>query len=116
MHKHAAGVYSAYPQDTQLQYYDLDDERAFLAGEKPVLTVEEASGQGKIETYTIIYSKDGTAAYAVVYGKTNEGFRFIAQTRQDPDVFKALSTQNQVGKQVHLKCDVDKKLNIAELV
>ena len=116
MHKHAAGIYGAYPQDTQLEYHDLDDEKNFLVGDEPVKTVEEVSGQGKIETYTIIYSKDGTSAYAVIYGKTNEGFRFIAQTHQDPDIFKTLSTQNQVGKQVHLRYDADKKLNIAELV
>lgn len=116
MHKHAAGVYSAYPQNTGLQYHDLDDENDFLAGEEPVKIAEEVSGKGEIETYTIICSKDGVPAYAVIYGKTNKGFRFIARTRHDPNIFKALSTQRYVGRQVHLKYDADKKLNIAELL
>jgi acetyl-CoA C-acetyltransferase len=115
MHKHAAGVYSATPGDTRLQYADLEDEKDFLAGGDPVPAVEEASGQGEIETYTMIYKRDGTPAYGVIYGKTDRGFRFVAQTPRDPDLFKALSTENQVGKKVRLQFDVGKRRNIAEL-
>ncbi|MFZ2633463.1 MAG: hypothetical protein WA081_00490 [Desulfosalsimonadaceae bacterium] len=116
LQKHAVGIYSTRPVNTELYHYDLDDKKSFLVGEKPVKTRNIASGKGIIETYTVIYSRDGSPAYAVIYGKTSEGFRFISQTHADPDIFDLLTSQNQVGRLVHLKYNAEQNLNIAELL
>lgn len=115
-HKNAVGIYSASPKETDLFRYDLEDEKDFLVGDEPVSIATNVSGKGVIETYTIIYSKDGHPSYAVIYGKTDEGLRFIAQTPTDTDIFNALSAQNQVGKTVRLKHDETIGRNIATLM
>jgi acetyl-CoA C-acetyltransferase len=116
MHKNAVGIYSSLPVETELGTFDVEDEKNFLVGEEPLKVESHASGTGIIETYTIICSKDGTPDYAVIYGKTDQGFRFIAQTRPDPDVFKALTKKCQVGRPVQLKYDKSQNKNIAKLL
>ncbi|MGD8974368.1 MAG: hypothetical protein PVJ56_13795, partial [Desulfobacterales bacterium] len=116
MHKHAAGVYGATPVEADLQYHDLEDEKDYLVGKEPVKIIDKASGKGVIETYTVVYSKDATSSYAVIYGKTDKGLRFIARPHPDSDVFDALTMQNQVGTPVQLRHDAGRNQNIAELL
>ena len=116
MHKHAAGIYSSTPAETDLKQHDLDDAKAPLTGSQPVAIAEKVTGKGRIETYTVIYKKDGTPDYSVIYGKTEKGLRFIANSNTDPKTIKALTTQNQVGKTVQLSYDDQKALNIADLL
>jgi acetyl-CoA C-acetyltransferase len=115
-HKNAVGIYSTTPNETTLSQYDLEDETNYIVGDDPVSIETRVSGDGIVETYTIIYSKDSRPSYAVVYGKTDQGFRFIAQTPKDPDVFDALATQNQIGRMVRLKHDKTNDRNTAELI
>ncbi len=116
MRKHAVGIYSAIPQKTNLHYYDKEDEKDFIVGGEPVKYIDEASGRGFIETYTVIYSRTGSPSYAVIYGKTESGFRFIAQTLPHADIFKEIVTQNYVSKPVRLRYDAKRNVNIAEIL
>ena len=116
MHKHAAGIYSATPTETDLRHHDIDDIKAPLAGGQPVTIAEKASGRGHIETYTVIYKKDGTPDYTLIYGKTEKGARFIANSDTDQETVTALTTENQVGKAVHLCYDDQKKRTLAHLL
>lgn len=116
MHKHAVGIYSAIPQKTNLHHYDKEDEKNFIVGGEPVKYIDEASGRGFIETYTVIYSRTGSPSYAVIYGKTESGFRFIAQTLPHADIFKEIVTQNYVSKPVRLRHDAKRNVNIAEIL
>ena len=116
MHKHAAGVYGAEPRDTALDRHDLEDEKNYLAGADPVEADPAPRGKGIIETYSIPFSRDGSPLYAIVYGKTEAGKRFVANTPYDPDSFQRLCTENQVGKAVRLAYDAREKRNIAELM
>lgn len=113
MHKHAAGIYSSNPPTKSLETIDLEDQKNRFAGAPPVMIDDQATGKGTIETYTIVHARDHSPAYAVIYGRTAKGHRFIARTRQDPDVFKQLSSQNMVGESVILRFDPKKKLTLA---
>jgi len=115
MHKHAAGIYSAKPGDTRLSCQAMEDEHDYFEGDDPVKTVDQARGKGIIETYTVLYSRDGSPKCGIVYGKTEEGKRFVAQTPKDQDVFDSLTTRNHVGKPVHVRYSKKLNLNIAEL-
>ncbi|UCF95332.1 MAG: hypothetical protein JSW39_14685 [Desulfobacterales bacterium] len=115
MHKHAVGIYSAIPRATSLGQYDLEDERDYLVGEEPVQTADEGSGKAVIETYTVIYTRDGRPLRAVIYGTTDEGLRFVAQTPPAAEIFDRLTIRNQVGASVRLRHDASQNLNIAEL-
>ena len=116
MHKHAAGIYSATPTETDLKQHDLDDAKAPLTGSRPVPIIEKAIANGYIETYTVIYKKNGTPDYTVIYGKTEKGLRFVANSNTAPETITALTTQNQVGKLVQVRYDKQKKRNFAYLI
>jgi acetyl-CoA C-acetyltransferase len=113
MHKHAAGIYSSNPPTKSLETMDLEDQKDRLAGAPPVVIDDQPTGKGTIETYTIVHARDHSIAYAVLYGRTARGHRFIAQTLPDPDVFARLSSQNMVGKSVTLRFDRKKQLTLA---
>ncbi len=116
LHKHAAGVYSAVPADTDLGTHDLADRKDYLAGEEPVKITDRASGSGHIETYTVKFSREGQPETAVIYGRTATGFRFVAQTPAEPDVMNQLILENQVGRSVRLQYDDRRGVNIADIV
>ena len=116
MHKHAAGIYGAEPGDTDLSHHDLEDENDCLVGNPPVDVVDEAYGEGVIETYTVVYSRDGAPSYAIIYGTTENGLRFVARDHPGEDMIEALTSRNQVGARVRLTFDRLQARNLAALV
>jgi acetyl-CoA C-acetyltransferase len=102
MHKYAAGIYSATPNDVDLSACDREDEAHPEAGAAPVAIAERAAGRGRIETYTVIYDRDRTPARALVYGRTEDGLRFVANTAGDAATYAELTGENQVGRAVRL--------------
>jgi len=116
MHKHAAGIYSATPSNSQFKDYDIQDQANPLSGDKPIPIEDRVTGPGTIETYTIIYNTDQTPQYAVIYGRTKSNSRFIARTESKIDIFETLRSKTCIGKKVKLSFDKDKNINIAELV
>jgi acetyl-CoA C-acetyltransferase len=113
MHKHAAGIYSSTPPTKSLETIDLEDQKSRFAGAPPEMIDDRPTGKGIIETYTIVYARDHSPAYAVVYGRTARGHRFIAQTLTDPDVFEQLTARNMVGESVTLRFDRKRQLTLA---
>jgi acetyl-CoA C-acetyltransferase len=115
MHKHSAGVYGAEPTDSDLSHHDLEDESLCLVGAPPVETVDQAEGKGIIETYTVVYARDGTPSYAIIYGKTEKGARFIARDLPGERVIEALTSRSMVGARVRLRYDHREERNFVAL-
>ena len=115
LHKHAAGIYSAVPAETDLGAHDLADRKDYRVGNKPVKIIDRVSGAGRIETYTVKFSREGQPGTAVIYGRTETGFRFVAQTPPDPGVLNLLISKNQVGRSVRLRYDDRLGVNIADI-
>lgn len=115
LHKHAAGVYSCNPAETDLGDHDLADIENRLVGPKPVDIIDRASGPGRIETYTVKFSRDGQPETAILYGKTEAGLRFVAQALTNTDVLDRLVSENQVGRAVFLNYREQQGMNIAQL-
>ncbi len=115
MHKHAAGIYSAFPQETSLGTSALRDERDPLVGNAPERVVDPVQGRGTIETYTILHDRDGGPEAAVIYGRTSEGLRFVARGAPEPDIFRDLTGNCRVGAEVRLRSDQRTRINLAEL-
>lgn len=116
MHKHAAGIYSSEPNETEIAYHDLEDQKEPKVGNPPVDILDKASGRGIIETYTVVHSRDGSPSYAIIYGKMENGLRFIAQNNpEQKDIFCLLESQNQVGAGVVLKYSNTHEQNLAIL-
>jgi acetyl-CoA C-acetyltransferase len=58
--------------------YDVQDLADQLRGPIPDL-LEDYAGAARIETYTIVYDRDGAARYGAVIGRTPAGERFVAR-------------------------------------
>lgn len=113
MHKHAAGIYGGEPLDTDLSQQDLEDERDYRVGNPPLDAVAETSGDGVIETYTVIHSRDGAPSYAILYGKTEKGLRFVAKNHPEENMIEWLLAENRVGDTVRLIHDRLQGRNLA---
>ena len=113
MHKYAVGLYGVTPNGADLRGCDLEDQAKPEAGAGAVAITEQASGEGSIETYTVIYDREQQPARALVYGRSTDGLRFVANTDGSAASFAALSGENQVGRKVRLRRAGE--LNIAEL-
>lgn len=113
MHKYAVGLYGVTPNGVDLRGCDLEDEAKPAAGAGAVAIAEQVSGEGSIETYTVIYDREQQPTRALVYGRNTDGLRFVANTDGSAASFAALTGENQVGRKVHLHRAGE--LNIAEL-
>ncbi len=116
MYKHAAGVYSNQPLGGKLKDYDIKDQQNSLVGDPPEKIEDRVNETGIIETYTVIYSSDRQPAYAVIYGKTKKGNRFISNTRHTPEIYQTLISENRIGQKVNIAFDVSKNINVAQLI
>jgi len=67
--------------------------------------VEEASGQGRIEAYTITHDRSGAPELGVVIGRLNDDRRFVANTPSDRtflEDFKAVEAVGRKGRVRHM--------------
>ncbi len=116
MHKYAAGIYADQPTGSDLAVGDREDDAAPDAGDPPVPRTEHAEGEGTLETYTVIYARDHRPVRALLYGRTDEGARFVANSDEREDVFGELTARNCVGRSVRLSADDRSGCNRAELL
>ena len=64
----------------------------------PVETAREASGPGRLETYTVTYDRDGAPERGIVVGRLDDGRRFLANTPADRAVLGDLVAREGVGR------------------
>jgi acetyl-CoA C-acetyltransferase len=103
MHKYAVGIYGAAPSRFDASGGDREDEAHPEAGASPVAVSESVVGGGRIEAYTVTYGRDQAPTRALVYGRTDHGLRFVANTAGDPSTYAELTGENQVGRAVRLR-------------
>jgi len=66
--------------------------------EGPVTLVREPQGAAVIESYTVLYARDGRPETGVVVGRLESGGRFLAHTPQDPAILEEMVTREAVGR------------------
>jgi acetyl-CoA C-acetyltransferase len=95
--KHAASVWSGKP-------FAGEALRSTFTGPQPseaLVTAPRdpvpANGRGTIETYTVVYDRDGSPARGIVLGALDSGERFLANTPADRDLLEAFVAEEQVG-------------------
>ena len=64
----------------------------------PVELVDEARGEAAVESYTVLYERDGAPARGIVIGRTADGRRFLANTPEDRAVLEDLVAREGVGR------------------
>ncbi|MFQ5418171.1 MAG: acetyl-CoA acetyltransferase [Myxococcota bacterium] len=59
---------------------------------------EEASGRATVETYTVLYARDGAPERGIVIGRLDGGPRFIANTPDDRNALESFVAVENVGR------------------
>ena len=58
--------------------------------------IEEANGNAYIETYTVINDREGPS-FSILFGRLNDGSRFIANTPNDKDLLLDMMTNDYLN-------------------
>jgi acetyl-CoA C-acetyltransferase len=61
-------------------------------------STEPAEGAARLETYTVLYDRDGAPARGIAIGRTQAGRRFVANTPDDRALLEAFAAAEQVGR------------------
>jgi acetyl-CoA C-acetyltransferase len=93
--KHAATLFGSEPPAQPPAAKASAEPKA--VGSTPLDVVEQASGRGQVEAYTITYDREGAPERAIVIGLTDTGQRFVANTPQDRTLLESLAKQELCG-------------------
>ena len=115
LHKHAVGAYGAEPPSGDLGVHDKIDDLNPLVGPPPEPSVTRPEGEGVIETYTVLHSRDGRPERSIIYGRDSQNRRFVANGPHDADVYEELEATCQVGRRVRLRQDDSTGLTLVEM-
>jgi acetyl-CoA C-acetyltransferase len=90
--KHAAGVYASGEPVPAREVPDLPPP-----GSEPVPLAVRAEGAGTLETYTVLYERDGAPTRGIVVGRLDDGRRFLANLPGDRALLEAFAAAEGVG-------------------
>jgi acetyl-CoA C-acetyltransferase len=65
----------------------------------PVEISDEVGGRATVETYTVLYGRDGAAERGIVVGRLDGGVRFLANTPDDRDALERFAAVENVGRE-----------------
>lgn len=109
--KQSTGVYSTRPVEGRWERQDpYVIQRQIDALPHPTV-IERPNGSAKIETYTVVHSRDGYFM-GIVVGRDSEGRRFAANTPNDPELLAAMEASEQVGRPGEVRRADDDKTNL----
>ena len=69
-----------------------------MAGGDETATTAPADGAARVESYTVLYERDGTPVRGVIVGRTDAGQRFLANTFEDRELLEGLVAEEAVGR------------------
>jgi acetyl-CoA C-acetyltransferase len=93
--KHSATVLATAPREGSLPTAGpvaLPDEP------DPVEIAEAGEGDATVETYTVVYGRDGAPERGIVIGRLDAGDRFIANTPEDRALLEQFASAENVGR------------------
>lgn len=105
--KHAAGIYSTEPSPAHDGSGWARENPAIYQAELDALptppVVKAAEGDAVIETYTVVFGRDGAPAKGILFGRLGDGSdptspRFVANTPDDADLLTAMTREDFIGR------------------
>jgi acetyl-CoA C-acetyltransferase len=94
--KHSAGIYSTDEPARPFAPADPATYQAELEKVPHPPFAALAEGPATVETYTVMHDRQGPAS-AILFGRLNDGTRFIANTPEDPDLLADMEANDQLG-------------------
>jgi len=93
--KHATGIYSTQAPDPDKEAEPIRPQRP---PEPAVPLALEATGPATIETYTVVFDRDGSPSQGIVVGRLEDGRRLLANTPEKSNVAEALTSTEAIGR------------------
>jgi acetyl-CoA C-acetyltransferase len=95
--KHATGIYSTDPPQHDWRRVDPKIDQAQIdAGPRPSYA-DTPSGRATVETYTVLFDRDGSPQRGIVIGRLPDDRRFIANTPDDRRTLESMIRHEMVG-------------------
>jgi len=95
--KHSVAVYSAAPPRNAWRRTDPKVDQAAVEAQPHPAFVAEPSGEATVETYTVIFDRDGAPELGIVIGRDAQDRRFIANTPPERAVLESMTQREFVG-------------------
>lgn len=123
--KHSAGVYSGKPPTREWVRTDPKVDQAKVdADVSPAFTVE-ANGAATVETYTVVFNREGEPESGIVIGRLDDGpdgqgpdgrgTRFLSNTPVDAGLLTAMTREEFVGRRGRVSYDAGTQKNTFEV-
>ncbi|MBI4831289.1 MAG: acetyl-CoA acetyltransferase [Candidatus Lindowbacteria bacterium] len=113
--KHSVGIYAGRPKEGEFGTVDREGIRRKIESLPYPRFTAEARGKASLETFTVVYDRDGQPDYAIIIGRQDDGQRFIANTSGDSSLFEHLMTHDVVGLKGKVKYLVEKDINVFDV-
>ena len=95
--KHSANVWSTAPRPGDAP--PRADEGEVAVGPEPIPVAEAPEGEGRVESYTVVYGRDGKPELGIVLGRLLAGeHRFIANLAGSPEALAAFAEGDALGR------------------
>jgi acetyl-CoA C-acetyltransferase len=105
MTKHAVGVYGT-DRPAEPWVGAAGDSTQDEADRVPAVPlVATPQGPGTVETYTIVYGRDGACERGTVLGRLDGGRRFVARLPDDRTLLEALTRSEGIGLRGHVRTE-----------
>ena len=95
--KQSAGIYSTTPATKPFKPKDPVIYQATIDNDKGPDVAEAANGRATVETYTVMHDRKGPS-YAILFGRLDDGRRFIANTPDDANLLDDMVTRDMIGQ------------------
>jgi acetyl-CoA C-acetyltransferase len=95
--KHSVAVYSAQPPRNAWRRTDPKTDQAAVDAQPHPQLVAQPSGAATVETYTVIFDREGAPELGIVIGRDAEDRRFIANTPPDRGLMESMTRREFIG-------------------
>lgn len=100
--KHSAGIYSTTPTEVSgevpFRRRDPAEYQAEIDATAHPEIVERPDGAATIETWTVLFGREGTPEGGIVIGRDDRDRRFVAATPRDEDLLLAMTREDFLGR------------------
>jgi len=100
--KHSAAVLASAPRPGGPLGPAPEEPKAALP--ETTASTAPAEGAAALETYTVLYDRDGAPARGIAIGRTDAGQRFVANTPDDRALLEAFVAVENVGRRGRVRC------------
>ena len=103
--KHSVGIYSGRPGETGWAPTNNGSLKRKGDAYQPVRVHKEANGKARVESYTVLYDRDGVPSAAIVIGRDERENRFLARVRPGENILKQMTQEEMIGRRGMVKYD-----------